>query len=218
MSRCLVRLWGGGGGSSSFKALMGWALVIAASSWATHPRCWGRHKGRDTSTTSSWSGKWRGYGGERTGDTDPPPPPHTHTHTHTPRHSNLCVCVCVCVCVHRAEQYGPVCRLNGLHIVYLIVTCPEATRVRGHVGRGGGVSECAEWLMLLDSWKMSQCWMHFMICRRSWCPLSTPKTDLCTKNCSGFLERGKVFTVYWLWKHVHIHKQHIDVCCNVIMV
>ncbi|CAL8315746.1 unnamed protein product [Merluccius merluccius] len=27
-----------------------------------------------------------------------------------------------------AEQYGPVCRINGLHVVYLLVTCPEATR------------------------------------------------------------------------------------------
>ena len=31
---------------------------------------------------------------------------------------------------YRAEEYGPVYRLNGLHVVFLLVSCPEATKVK----------------------------------------------------------------------------------------
>ena len=31
---------------------------------------------------------------------------------------------------HRAEMYGPVVRINTLHIILFMVTCPEATKVK----------------------------------------------------------------------------------------
>lgn len=37
--------------------------------------------------------------------------------------------MCMCNFIYRAETYGPVYKMNVLHHILVVTTCPEATKV-----------------------------------------------------------------------------------------
>uniref|UniRef100_A0A8C7PNA0 Cholesterol 24-hydroxylase n=1 Tax=Oncorhynchus mykiss TaxID=8022 RepID=A0A8C7PNA0_ONCMY len=60
----------------------------------------------------------------------PGPPRDRHTHTHQPSClGTFYILFSVIYCVFdRSRTYGPVYRINGMHIVMLFVTCPDTTK------------------------------------------------------------------------------------------